>query len=283
MFSPMEYYASNDSFDGLFDKAKKATKKVAKKVTKKVTKIGGTTVKVVTGVTKPVVRIATKTTVGKIITAPLVAPTAIAVKGATYALGKTGIKPLQKLDKVVGKLYRSKEVGGLRRTYGMELAAGAAVGATVLSGGGALPAIASALPAGIPLLTGKAASATIKQTLAAAATGAIVGVSMASGGNAAESIPSLSPSSPAVKADAALSQTMAITGASEIPAAPGATTVVDAVQSVVASKAAGAPVSKVGASPLPIAAAAGAGFLVFGPIGAVAGAAAGAFLGRKKE
>lgn len=281
MFSPMECYASNDSFDGLFDKAKKATKKAVKKVTKKVAKpIAKATSKVVTRVTKPVVRIATKTTVGKILTAPIIAPTAIAVKGATYALGKTGIKPLKKLDSAVGKVYRSKEVGGLRRTYGMELAAGAAVGATVLTGGGALSAVAAAVPAGIPLLTGSAASATIKETLSAAATGAIVGVSMAAGGNVAESIPSISSSS-APAEDNALAQTMAITGATEVPVTPEATTAVDAAQSAVASAASGAPEGKRG-SPLPIAAAAGAGFLVFGPIGAVAGAAAGAFLGRKK-
>lgn len=132
----------------------------------------------------------------------------------------------------------------------------------------------------------------LKTTMQGALTGAMIGGAVAGGklasatknltaapsSNVAESIPAISSSSSAPTEDAALAQTMEITGATEVPVTPEATTAVDAAQSAVASAAAGAPKKSV----LPLAAAAGAGFLMFGPIGAVAGAAAGAFLGRKK-
>lgn len=281
MFSPMECYSRNDdAFDGLFDKAKKAVKKAAAKTISaptKAVKVVGRNIDLTNKA--GLVGKAASTKVGKILAAPLVAPLAISAKLTTAALGATGIKPLKQLDKAVGKAYRGSVVGQLRRTYGVELATGAAVGATLLTGGAAAPALVSALPGAIALGTGKAASMSLMDTVKVGVSGVVAGQVAIAGGNVAESIPSLSSGSPAVKGDEALAQTMAITGAAEVPVAPGATTVIDAAQSAVASSAAGAPPKK---SVLPLAAAAGAGFLVFGPIGAVAGAAAGAFLGRKK-
>jgi hypothetical protein len=242
-------------FDGFFSSIKKAAKKV-----------GGAA----KTVTRPVARVAkkaAKTTVGKVLLAPVVAPVALQTKAATWALGKTGVKPLKKLDSAANKAYKSKTVSGLRKTYGVELATGAAIGATILTGGGAAAVTAAALPGGLALVTGKAGKMSLKETVKVGLTGAAAGVGTSVIGQSflpdeKVRLPSAQPSAQAASVDV-------VEAASTAP---------DIVAAAATSEA--AP-SRGGGLMGPLAGA-GAGLLLAGPIGAVAGLAAGLFLGRKK-
>lgn len=245
MFSPMEFYSrDNESFDGLGSKLKKTVKK-AVSTTKKV-----------------------------------VAATPIGAAGRAIDLTSS--------RSAINRALPAK-VASVVQKYSQQAVA---TSAAMLTGGASV------------LLAQRGVISTgtfgVRSTASGLVTGAVVGGAIAGGqlatqtqrltaapsANVAEAIPAMPPA-----ADPGLNQTSQIaagggtleTAVLETPVSLTSngtpTTPVDAAQSVVASSAAGAAPKS---AALPIAAAAGAGFLVFGPIGAIAGAAAGAFLGRKK-
>lgn len=106
-------------------------------------------------------------TIGKAVVAPIAVPTAIAIKGTTYALGKTGLKPLKKLDSAVGRVYRGDLTKSTRDIFAAELAVGAVVGAGVV----AAPYVASAAGAakGAAVTAGAAALKAGKEAVTEAA------------------------------------------------------------------------------------------------------------------
>lgn len=87
--------------------------------------------------------------------APVIAPTAIVIKGTTALLAETGVAPLEQLDQAVGEVYRGEVLGGLRDNFETQIRIGAAVGGAIAGGQLAgLGATAASTP--IPSLTPEA-------------------------------------------------------------------------------------------------------------------------------
>lgn len=84
--------------------------------------------------------------IGQVVLAPIVAPTAIAIKATTAVGAATGLKPLRQLDQRVGEAYRGTVVRGLRDNFKTQLEIGAAVGGAI-GGGKAAQAAAKVVPA----------------------------------------------------------------------------------------------------------------------------------------
>lgn len=80
------------------------------------------------------------TTIGKAVVAPIIVPTAMTVKATTYVAGKTGFKPLKKLDSATGRVYRGGFMKSTRDIYATQLAIGAVIGGAIV----AAPAIGAA-------------------------------------------------------------------------------------------------------------------------------------------
>lgn len=83
------------------------------------------------GAWKKIKRAAKK--VGAAVAAPLVIPTAAVVKATTHVAAQTGWKPLEKLNTATTQAWRGDTFDFARKAYGVQLAAGAAVGGAILA------------------------------------------------------------------------------------------------------------------------------------------------------
>lgn len=193
-----------------------------------------------------------KTTVGKLVLAPMAIPFATA-KATAWVGAQTGIKPLKRLDSDLGRVIKRTPVKGLLQTDAVIAATAGAVAVTIATGGTALPAVIAAAPGAALLATNRA---TYGGAVSSFLTGAVSGVTAAGALNAIPSgIKQAAPASlPAV--------------------APVATPAIQTLSDT------GAPQARASGLGAPAAGAAG-GFLLGGPVGAAFGAAAGYLLSRK--
>lgn len=71
--------------------------------------------------------------IGTLIAAPLVMPTAIAVRATTWTLGKTGVKPLVAIDTATRQIAQSPTGQAISNAYVSQVAVGAVIGAGILA------------------------------------------------------------------------------------------------------------------------------------------------------
>ena len=195
-----------------------------------------------------------KTTVGKIVLAPLALPFAQA-KMTTWVMRKAGL-PVKKLDSKLHRVNTQSPIKGLLETNAVIAATAAAVAGSVFTGGGSLAILAAAAPGTSLLARNKA---TYKGALAAGVTGLAAGLSVTGIESLADSLSSSMKNQKAFQS--AITKSPTPVGPTEaLPAATkGASGAVGPLAGV------------------------GLGFVAGGPIGALVGGILGAVLGRKKS